>query len=503
MCAQHIQKMSHRSTYRIKGRDATLDAQVKEKVANIMNVPNDNQWELDDVKGDLYVFNYLKTSDMKKYGNIHGIVYDNAHNCIVSTSYPYSPVVYLSQPKIQGETFIDEFKNSHNLSTTSSIQLGVEGTQIRAFYHDGKFYVSTHRNLDPHKARWGNSPTFASLYENLGGLKVDQLFDTTKKYGLYTYHFIIVHPDLTYASKIPVGDGYLVYNGFSLNDMSGMAASEVDTVIREPETIQIPKTNFVPEKKMYKAPEMTVDEMNQFLQYGFHAPTQYDKIDGLNYRYYPGEFVIVQTESGVVKIQSPSYTWRVNMRGSDPNLKHRVYCLIDDTFGRVYKSTSLNEYVKKYPILTPHTVQELRDRTKTMPMIYYHQNRSDNKHFNLITTNEGRLHNTMLNMWIAAPVHQQQFVLNYYLDYLREKQEVIDWLKTIVKTGLPEGLYERTNLIIQLARTQAQVSMNKGEINQSSLVDYVDYNIQNSIMRENGSSFYKIAKNMYSIIEQK
>jgi hypothetical protein len=39
-----------------------------------------------------------------------------------------------------------------------------EGTLVRIFYHNNKWYLSTHKKLDARQSRWGNSKTFGELF---------------------------------------------------------------------------------------------------------------------------------------------------------------------------------------------------------------------------------------------------------------------------------------------------------------------------------------------------
>jgi len=91
-----------------------------------------------------------------------------------------------------------------------------EGTFIRLFYNDGKWYVSTHRKLNAFNSRWGskNSPSFGDIFTNsiteLGYESLDCL--TSLLDQSYTYIFLIRNTlDNRIVSSPPLDNETKVY----------------------------------------------------------------------------------------------------------------------------------------------------------------------------------------------------------------------------------------------------------------------------------------------------
>src|SRR5207237_7753644 len=83
------------------------------------------------------------------------------------------------------------------------------------------------------------------MYKELNGPR-EELFDMTKKYSPYCHTFILSHPEMVFASKIPVGVGMLIYVGsLKLWDplTVGLPLDEIDSKLREPQNIS---PEFIP-----------------------------------------------------------------------------------------------------------------------------------------------------------------------------------------------------------------------------------------------------------------
>ena len=70
-----------------------------------------------------------------------------------------------------------------------------EGTLLRLFFHNGKWYLSTHRKLDASKSRWGGGAPFGEIFlkglQNTFGQDCDLPFFTQKLDTQNVYLFLI------------------------------------------------------------------------------------------------------------------------------------------------------------------------------------------------------------------------------------------------------------------------------------------------------------------------
>lgn len=70
------------------------------------------------------------------------------------------------------------------------IYRAIEGTLIRVFNYDGKWFISTHRKLDANKSRWGNGKSFGETFEGAVkavGLSMDNFLLRLDKAYCYTF----------------------------------------------------------------------------------------------------------------------------------------------------------------------------------------------------------------------------------------------------------------------------------------------------------------------------
>lgn len=497
--------MSKIVNLRIKNRAnmSAQDAEVRQRFANLVGIDAaSDQWVCDDVKDDLYIFNCKKDGDYANYGHIRGIVYDSVNNIVASRAHRFVPTVSLPTSSIPVTNPVihlqDDSGKYHTVNLNlSRIEMGIEGTVINAFYWNGNFYASTHRNLDPVRAHWGSSPSFRDIYDTCGGSSGTQLFDMdNKRYGRYTYHFALVHPDLVYASKIPVGEGFVVYLGYTENNVAELDQSLVDHELRVPKATVLPSKMFVPEKRLYSLPQFTLREMHNFLMDGFYRPKDEQEarfVDTMDPRLLPGEFVNITDQNGnVLKIQSRGYTWRTLMRGEDSHLRHRMYTLMDDSYGRVWKNLSLNHYEEKYPILTPHPQEFL---ILNAPCYVYPQNPRDHRNFGLITSNEGRYENIMRCLYLASPPHVQSQVIDFYNESLTARGKVAQWIKES-RQNAEWTVGDRAKAIVSSATFFANKAVNSGQIRQEDLQSRIDANIDFSLSKENGTTLYRLYREM-------
>ncbi len=226
----------------------------KQKVADLLNIPNNDNWDLVDMLPEkhLYLAHYSYSSDKEKYGHIRGLLVDTQLGLVICKSYRYIPTVYMDEikPDVEGRVELTNLENNasklhqdapkssdeasgspkmslavtkdaetgekfpiyFNLKNTH-LQIGYEGTAMRVIKHRGQVYHLTHRHLKTAEATWGASPSFKQLYSDLGGPSDDQLFLKNCDSSPYCHIFTLVHPTLMCTTRQYVGRGYLIYAG--------------------------------------------------------------------------------------------------------------------------------------------------------------------------------------------------------------------------------------------------------------------------------------------------
>ena len=330
-----------------------------------------------------------------------------------------------------------------------------------------------------------------------------------------------------------MGPGYLVYLGFKRmwdpeysdcpykqRDQMGEPIGDdfaedtrpdagwIDPYVHVPNTLPVLNNlEEVEEKIIYSPENLTIEQANKHLRFGF-----YDSFEGwenLDRRLLPGEFIIMEEVDAegeiksVYKIDSPSYTWRSSIRDNDPNLLHRFYQLVSDSYNNYKNREDKDKYKHKYPILTPYDKKSIMKMIveKAQPFVVWPQNTLEEDRD--MKTRDELLYNVWLNFLISVPLHKQLEAV-YYLDHLLEKRkELINWFLTLEKDNMvdPVVYSRRVVQIITSARDFAQRNVQQGKNydrrgKQMLLSDMVQRNIRNFIFKEEGGSLYRLIREM-------
>lgn len=295
---------------------------VKEQIAKILNIKNDSSWDIldGDDQNPLRLIHYRDSGKNKLHiPHVRGLVLDLAEKRVVCDSYGYTPVATVDELYNQVVLECSDGQRVTFSPETFEIFQGFEGTIIRMWKHGGEVLYSSHRKLDTSKSYYGDSPFFKDIFtEVLNGPKPEDLFQNEED-SSKVHTFIMVHPTLLNASKIPIEKGFLVY----------LTSKDMKTGVQFKDS-RVQTTSILPPygdpSMIYTPKPLSVSEANQILKYGFHPnrPLATDK------RLQMGEFIILKSKDKIFKVQSPAYGWRSDIRDNDPNITHRFYTLLDD-----------------------------------------------------------------------------------------------------------------------------------------------------------------------------
>lgn len=488
----------------IQSNDTLSDT--KAIIAKVLNIENSAAWEIvsSDPEHNLYMVHHRPEANLTDYGQIRGIVVDTRSESIVCQSYGHMPTVVSNEIGPLGATMIDDNGTSH-IITDPTFKIGYEGTMINVFKHDGIVYYATRKRLDSSKSRWGSSNTFLNLYQSLNGPTDEDLFDPFSDYSPYCHSFIIVHPDLLVASKDDVGDGFLVYLGYKqvfdtdyrmcpykqVNEKGDLYISQeefdndkrvnagwIDSTLHLPNIVG--KTIF--------PKDLTLEEANKHLMFGFYDPSDMmsDK------RMLPGEFVIVQMKNVTLRVESIAYHWRSTMRDNNPNLRHRFFQLTNDCRIAI-DGAATND---KYPLFTPYDTNSIKQQLiEDGPYVVWPQD-----FLPTMNDRESILYNIWLSFLNAVPLHHQQEVSSYLEYFYTKRYELIGWLLSLESTGVldPVLFSYRTIDLISAARKFAKSNKNKQikDGKKLSVKEITKNNIKNFVMKEEGSSLYRLIREM-------
>ena len=155
--------------------------------------------EKTDENTELQMYSYkqctkVDSDELKAY---RGVVVSGT--TIVAPSLGYTPEY--------NETELDQI---HDLDPMNySFYPSREGTLLRVFFHNGKWYLSTHRKLDAFKSRWGSDTSFGDLFVQSIGQTFDQ-FTSTLTPGL-VYVFMVLHANVAQCDPL-VTQGLIAFS---------------------------------------------------------------------------------------------------------------------------------------------------------------------------------------------------------------------------------------------------------------------------------------------------
>lgn len=308
--------MQYRKVKDVQFVDSSLNKKVLE-AASYLGVSPARSWNCIEENGPLELFHYCSDKIPKGFESVRGVVFDSKENVVVARSYNYTPTVVCDELKVNNGFLhmVDANGTVYHLPEDKFyMKKGYEGTVMRVFKHGGKVYHSSHRRLDTVGSYWGSSPTFLSIYNDLGGPKDEELFDVDKDYSPHCHVFLIIHPSLLVCSRQNVGPGYLVYLGALKLWEDKFQGEKIDYELKTfPMVKEIPEK--ITEPFILNPQNITLEEANKHLKEGWTGR---------------GEFIIVYNKNGSektmpspIKISSTDYERRSNVRSNDPNIYHR------------------------------------------------------------------------------------------------------------------------------------------------------------------------------------
>ena len=479
--------------------------ELNRRVAEILNLPNTQGWSITDVEDNLALVHYNDDADMDLYSHLRGILVDTEKGAIVATSFGHTPIAVT--PQLSENNGIISIKDSlgfvHNFNTSNTeIKRVFEGVVIRVIWHNGKSKHLTHRRIKTERSHWGSSPTFLSMYNDAGGPTDEQLFDTSKQYSSTCYVFLVSHPSLLVGTRQKITKPYIVYltryemdlkrpdNEIARGNAQFTTNTEIGGSINE---------SFIHEPKC-----LSLQEANSHLKYGY-----YNGFETEDERQLTGEAVILyKIDNGsivdIVKVHSPAYEWRVNLRGNDPNIIHRFYTLLNNIYQDLNDDkqwNKFNETLITLPLYDTQSIKDLYNLNQSILTIPSGEVSRDT-----YSSRDSRIHLLWMNYVLSLPSNIQANALDILSKFRKDRNDLIAWLQSLdVKfKGVDiekENLPPRVKGLISSSRNLSRERMKDGS-NYSARGTYMKFSplvkntLRNLVCKEKGPSLYGLIRDM-------
>jgi hypothetical protein len=282
----------------------------------------------------------------------------------------------------------------------------------------------------------------------------------------------------------------------------------IDDEIRFPQMVSSLPSKI--EKPVIFSPSnLSFDEANQFLQYGFCKESNNENKD---IRLGTGEFIILykynsaEEIDGLLRIQSTASAWRSEIRDNNPNLMFRFFQIIDDASLDTNQKGNFDRYISKYPLMSPISLDEVKTHLQTQRYMTWPQ--SVQKVY--LGSRDQRLYNIFLCYLMSVPIHRQSEVVTFYDEVYRRRTEVTEWLQSVdvANTISSPSIPDRGRKIISDARKEAQRRVERGLTTTRDGAFYTfsqttAYLIRGFIQNEYGISLYRLGKACEEAKEEK
>lgn len=269
-----------------------------EKIAKLVGIENPKNINIFDKDGSLILLHYINP---KIDSHVRGIVVDIEKEVIVCKSFPYT------------EEFTDIFQLKDLNFPDYTITNAYEGTILRLFNYNDKWYLSTHKKINGRESRWSGRE-FGELFDEvLNGYSLDN-FD--KK---YTWIFLLSHNENKIIIDVETPKLYLtgIFDGKN---------------IIHPSKLLLPKHEPVTINKRINIPD-------------FHAfETLFNELNPSNVN-----GLLLYNNNEYIKLSLREYDRRKRVRGNNPNIEIR--------FLELYKYNRHDELVNLFPQFSERFVQ--------------------------------------------------------------------------------------------------------------------------------------------------
>lgn len=486
--------------------------ELKRRVASILGLTEIYGWNVVDTYEDsekgvhLALVHYNDDADMSLYGHLRGVLVDVVGGFVIAKSFGQTPTATSDTLSVvDGKCSVTDtegFVHSFDLDDVT-IKRAFDGVVIRVIRHKGETYYLTHRKIRPTRSRWGSSPPFLTMYSQGGGPTEDQLFDLSKENSTTCYVFLVCHPVLLVGSRQNVSHPYVVFlTKYEMNSEYENCAPGIDTFERIKTIKGIADSPFIHDPQ-----PLSIEEANKHLKWGY-----YNEFDAQDDRMTTGESIIMYSmQDGeifdIVRVNSPSCSWRSSLRGNNPNIVNQFYSMLNLVYKDVATPNNANankawDDLKNnfilFPLYEESSIKDLYNTNKgilTLPMEPVTKD--------MYATKESRFHLLWLNYVLALPTPVQSEALDILSNFKTDRQDLVTWLIDLESTKNInlDDYHRRIKSLLQSARAisrQRVKDKNNYSLNGAymSLPTIIKSTIRNFVGKENGPSLYTLVREM-------
>jgi hypothetical protein len=379
-----------------------LTPQEKKKISELIKLPNSVKvWSAFDFADGLIVINYTDLKDPVKMAEINGLLIDLNAGIIYGDTLPYSIkfVVESSKDgKLKGYTVNQAtgVKTPHtiDLSQVADLRKSYDGVYVRAVRFGGRNYWVSRKKIDLGGSRYiEDFKTFEEMGVEAGLPDINTLFDDSRDYSPFIYHFVINHPQSMGSSlgefeQKPYGVYLGMTQSWSTDPEKCPYIRKDATIAGESEkilaSIQVDPIEYEPSGSVIHPEEVTVEK---FLRDVVNAEPMseivFENIAKSDERLMEGyPTMMLMKDATLYRVINKAHEWREEVRGIVANPVNGFFDLFDRAqfkleSGKSYASSvtgkdEMKKFLDFFPVLrkegskvicseaTPEIVMSLR-----------------------------------------------------------------------------------------------------------------------------------------------
>jgi hypothetical protein len=253
-----------------------------------------DQVEITDQEDNLRVLNYKECSndspmELKK---VRGMVEEIDTGRILFKTFPYTEGYSPSETSLVIGN-IEDWEVYHS----------IEGTMVRVFWYNGRWYISTHKKLNAFKSRWSSRKSFGEMFRDFwvgvsGGDEnvLEKLLDDLDQSYVYFFLIRFNHENRMVCQVEKDAKEHVLFIGRWKDEEVGL----------EREWPYMEKWRISSPKKL----DLQVEEIPEYVQ-------------NIDINRYQGLILFHRQEHRHIKIISPEYERLYRVRGNNPNIRFR------------------------------------------------------------------------------------------------------------------------------------------------------------------------------------
>lgn len=270
------------------------------------NIEKNKQIKLvdSDIEAGLDLFSYIhcESTDSELIKSCRGVVFKG--NQVVMKGFPYTY-------ELNEEDNVPEIRNKIDMENCSFYD-SHEGSVIRMFYFNGKWYLSTNRKLDAFRSKWASKDSFGSFFKKALQYEFENNEKLIEKIGEYNKETDIDNVINIFADKCLNQNNQYMFlllnnkeNRIVCNPSETPTIFHVGTFINGNLSMNENVCIQYPQRHYFK----TIEEL-----LGYVYNIDYKKLQGV---------IVFAPNNLQIKVFNKDYHYLYNVRGNEPSIKFR------------------------------------------------------------------------------------------------------------------------------------------------------------------------------------